>query len=58
MKMRDYQLPDQFERMPISGAIVFQRWHDDKQNRDLQGITTEVAPRFPPRRINRSGRVL
>ncbi|MGL9772913.1 MAG: histidine-type phosphatase [Sodalis sp. (in: enterobacteria)] len=38
MKVRNYQLPDQFERTPISAAIVFQRWDDDKQNRDLMKI--------------------
>ncbi|WP_058913153.1 bifunctional glucose-1-phosphatase/inositol phosphatase [Entomohabitans teleogrylli] len=31
----DYQLPGQYERTPIGGKIVFERWHDTKGNRDL-----------------------
>ncbi|BBR60212.1 bifunctional glucose-1-phosphatase/inositol phosphatase [Klebsiella sp. WP7-S18-CRE-02] len=33
-----YTLPGQYERTPIGGKIVFQRWHDAKENRDLMKI--------------------
>lgn len=33
-----YTLHDQYERTPIGGKIVFQRWHDGKGNRDLMKI--------------------
>ncbi|MDR9892272.1 bifunctional glucose-1-phosphatase/inositol phosphatase [Pseudenterobacter timonensis] len=33
-----YQLHDQYERTPIGGKIVFQRWHDKQANRDLMKI--------------------
>ncbi|WP_039056297.1 bifunctional glucose-1-phosphatase/inositol phosphatase [Enterobacter sp. Bisph1] len=33
-----YKLHDQYERTPIGGKIVFQRWHDTAGNRDLMKI--------------------
>lgn len=33
-----YTLPGQYERTPIGGKIVFQRWHDGKDNRDMMKI--------------------
>lgn len=33
-----YQLPAQYERTPIGGKIVFQRWHDTSTNRELMKI--------------------
>lgn len=33
-----YTLPGQYERTPIGGKIVFQRWHSQKENRDLMKI--------------------
>ena len=33
-----YTLPSQYERTPIGGKIVFQRWHDTKANRELMKI--------------------
>jgi len=33
-----YQLHDQYERTPIGGKIIFQRWHDKTGNRDLMKI--------------------
>ena len=33
-----YTLPGQYERTPIGGKIVFQRWHDTQANRDLMKI--------------------
>ncbi|WJV61223.1 bifunctional glucose-1-phosphatase/inositol phosphatase [Pectobacteriaceae bacterium C52] len=38
MKTAPYQLPNQYESTPISGKIVFQRWHDEKTNQDLMKI--------------------
>lgn len=38
LDFKPYQLHDQYERTPIGGKIVFQRWHDDKGNRDLMKI--------------------
>lgn len=38
LKTKDYTLPGQYERTPISGAVVFQRWHDAKTNKDLMKI--------------------
>ncbi|MCS3407989.1 bifunctional glucose-1-phosphatase/inositol phosphatase [Serratia sp. AKBS12] len=38
MKFKSYQLPNQYEKTPIGGKLVFQRWHDAKQDRDLLKI--------------------
>lgn len=38
LDFKPYQLPAQYERTPIGGQIVFQRWHDGKANRDLMKI--------------------
>ncbi|EHX1104570.1 bifunctional glucose-1-phosphatase/inositol phosphatase [Escherichia coli] len=38
LDFKQYQLHDQNERTPIGGKIVFQRWHDNKANRDLMKI--------------------
>ena len=38
LDFKPYQLHDQNERTPIGGKIVFQRWHDNKANRDLMKI--------------------
>ncbi|QIP57599.1 bifunctional glucose-1-phosphatase/inositol phosphatase [Hafnia alvei] len=38
MKTAEYELPKQYEKTPISGKIVFQRWHDKNDNRDLMKI--------------------
>ena len=35
LKIKDFTLPGQYERTPIAGAVVFQRWHDKKANKDL-----------------------
>ncbi|PLR32619.1 bifunctional glucose-1-phosphatase/inositol phosphatase [Chimaeribacter californicus] len=60
---QDYQLPQQYERTPISGAVVFQRWHDSTANRDLLKVeyvypTTEqirnnsaLTLQTPPQRV-------
>ena len=38
LEAKPWQLPGQFEQTPISGKVVFQRWHDSKSNRDLMKI--------------------
>jgi len=38
LDFKPYQLPGQYERTPIGGKIVFQRWHDKTGNRDLMKI--------------------
>lgn len=35
---KPYQLPGQYERTPIGGKLLFQRWHDSAGNRDLMKI--------------------
>lgn len=38
LDFKPYQLHDQYERTPIGGKILFQRWHDGTGNRDLMKI--------------------
>ncbi|HAI48675.1 MAG TPA: bifunctional glucose-1-phosphatase/inositol phosphatase, partial [Enterobacteriaceae bacterium] len=38
LDFKPYQLPHQYERTPIGGKIMFQRWHDTKANRDLMKV--------------------
>lgn len=38
LSFNDYQLPGQYERTPIGGKIVFERWYDQENNRDLMKI--------------------
>jgi len=38
LKVKPYQLPDQYEQTPIGGQLVFERWHDKKNNKDLLKI--------------------
>ena len=38
LDFRPYQLPGQYERTPIGGKLLFQRWHDSGSNRDLMKI--------------------
>ncbi|WP_392561999.1 bifunctional glucose-1-phosphatase/inositol phosphatase [Orbus sturtevantii] len=35
MGFNDYTLPEQYEKTPIGGKIVFQRWHNKKSDQDL-----------------------
>ncbi|MFS2224899.1 bifunctional glucose-1-phosphatase/inositol phosphatase [Pantoea sp. B65] len=35
LNVKPYELPGQNERTPIGGQIVFERWHDSKNNKDL-----------------------
>ena len=38
LDFKPYQLHDQNERTPIGGKIVFQRWHNTHDNRDMMKI--------------------
>jgi glucose-1-phosphatase len=38
LQFKPYQLPEQYERTPIGGKIMFQRWHDKGDNRDLMKV--------------------
>ncbi|HDI4958660.1 TPA: bifunctional glucose-1-phosphatase/inositol phosphatase [Salmonella enterica] len=38
LDFKPYQLHSQYERTPIGGQLVFQRWHDGNANRDLMKI--------------------
>jgi glucose-1-phosphatase len=38
LQFKPYQLPEQYERTPIGGKIMFQRWHDKGNNRDLMKV--------------------
>ncbi|OWR44877.1 glucose-1-phosphatase/inositol phosphatase [Danaus plexippus plexippus] len=35
LDVEDFLLPEQYEIIPIGGKLVFQRWHDATQDRDL-----------------------
>ncbi|OON40977.1 bifunctional glucose-1-phosphatase/inositol phosphatase [Izhakiella australiensis] len=35
LDFKPYSLPEQNEETPIGGMLVFERWHDNKDNRDL-----------------------
>lgn len=63
LKTKEYQLPDQYEKTPISGKVVFERWKDIKQNKELMKIEyiylsteqirnkTPLSLQAPPKRI-------
>lgn len=38
LKIKDYQLPGQFEKTPIGGKIVFERWSDKATGKPLMKI--------------------
>ncbi|WP_413497857.1 bifunctional glucose-1-phosphatase/inositol phosphatase [Buttiauxella gaviniae] len=38
LDFKPYQLPEQYERTPIGGKIMFQRWHDTNNNRELMKV--------------------
>jgi len=38
LEVKEYVLPDQFEKTPIGGKIVFQRWKDNATNKQLMKI--------------------
>ena len=63
MEFKPYQLPHQYEKTPIGGKLVFQRWHDKKNDRDLLKIeyvyqstdqlrnATPLTLKTPPQRV-------
>ncbi|ARD38463.1 bifunctional glucose-1-phosphatase/inositol phosphatase [Edwardsiella ictaluri] len=63
LDFRPYQLHDQYERTPIGGRIVFQRWRDTTKNQDMMKIeylyqstrqlrdTTPLTLTSPPQRV-------
>jgi glucose-1-phosphatase len=38
LDFKPYDLPEQNEKTPIGGMIVFERWHDAKNNTDLMKV--------------------
>ncbi|WP_172897735.1 bifunctional glucose-1-phosphatase/inositol phosphatase [Pantoea allii] len=38
LQVKPYELPDTYEKTPIGGQVVFERWHDAKNNKDLLKI--------------------
>lgn len=63
LDFKPYQLPGQYERTPIGGKLLFQRWHDSGSNRDLMKIeyvyqsteqlrnTDPLTLQTPPQRV-------
>lgn len=35
LQVKPYELPETWENTPIGGQVVFERWHDAKNNKDL-----------------------
>lgn len=35
LQVKTYDLPDTYEKTPIGGQVVFERWHDAKNDKDL-----------------------
>ncbi|ARF49610.1 bifunctional glucose-1-phosphatase/inositol phosphatase [Pantoea stewartii subsp. stewartii DC283] len=35
LQVKPYDLPETYEKTPIGGQVVFERWHDAKNNKDL-----------------------
>ncbi|MFB6324648.1 bifunctional glucose-1-phosphatase/inositol phosphatase [Pantoea deleyi] len=35
LQVKPYDLPDTYEKTPIGGQVVFERWHDAKNDKDL-----------------------
>lgn len=38
LQVKPYDLPETYEKTPIGGQVVFERWHDAKNNKDLLKI--------------------
>ena len=38
LQVKPYELPDTYEKTPIGGQVVFERWHDAKNDKDLLKI--------------------
>ncbi|WP_434745051.1 bifunctional glucose-1-phosphatase/inositol phosphatase [Candidatus Pantoea rara] len=35
LQVKPYELPDTYEKTPIGGQVVFERWHDAKNDKDV-----------------------
>ncbi|SFM91142.1 glucose-1-phosphatase [Izhakiella capsodis] len=58
LDFKPYSLPEQNEETPIGGMLVFERWHDNKDNRDLIKVeyvyqTTEQLRNATPLSLTR-----
>ncbi|XP_032525583.2 glucose-1-phosphatase-like [Danaus plexippus] len=63
LDVEDFLLPEQYEIIPIGGKLVFQRWHDATQDRDLFKLDfvyltvdqirdgSKLSASNPPRRV-------
>jgi glucose-1-phosphatase len=63
LQSEPYQLPEQYDHTPIGGKIMFQRWHDKGNDRDLMKVeyvyqSTEqlrngdaLTLKHPPKRV-------
>lgn len=64
LKFKEYNLPDQYEKTPIGGQVIFQRWHDPQKNRDLLKVeyvyqtTDQIRDGIPLTEENPPGRVV
>lgn len=66
MEFNEYELPGQYEKTPIGGKLVFQRWTDKKDNKDYLKVEyiyqsadqmrnmTEFSLQNPPQRVTLS----
>lgn len=57
LNFKPYRLPGQYERTPIGGKVMFERWHDTRSNRDLMKIeyvyqSTEQLRQAQPLSLN------
>lgn len=63
LDVKPYTLPGQYEKTPIGGQVVFERWHDPKADKDLVKIeyvyqtaeqlrdTEALSLKNPPKRV-------
>ena len=66
MEFNEYELPGQYEKTPIGGKLVFQRWTDKKTDKDYLKVEyiyqtaeqmrnlTELSLQTPPQRVTLS----
>ena len=63
LDVKPYKLPGQYEKTPVGGQVVFERWHDPEANKDLVKIeyvyqtaeqlrnTEALSLKNPPKRV-------
>ena len=63
LQVKPYELPDTYEKTPIGGQVVFERWHDAKNDKDLLKVeyvyqtadqlrdADVLSPKNPPKRV-------